>query len=81
LWLTERRKMIFHGKLANVRMFDIDTELEAAEPVTTNDHQSAIIGLRLGLGFDTHYDGCIVNAAAGVNPREEEQQTQGTVVG
>ena len=67
LWITERRKMIFYGKVANVRKFDIDTELEAVEPVTINDHQSAIIGLRLGLGFDTHYYGFVVNAAGGVN--------------
>jgi len=67
LWIIEHRKMIFYGKDKNVRMFDIDTELEAAEPVTITDHQSAIIGIRLGLGFDTHYDGFVVNAAGGVN--------------
>jgi hypothetical protein len=67
VWLIERRTMIFYGKPTNVRMFDIDTELEAAEPVTITDHQSAIIGLRLGLGFDTHYDGFVVNAAGGKN--------------
>jgi hypothetical protein len=67
LLLVERRTMIFYSKSKNIRMFDIDTELEAKEPITINDHQSAIIGLRLGLGFDTHYDGFVVNAAGGIN--------------
>jgi len=67
LLLVERRTMVFYGKSKNIRMFDVDTELEAKEPITINDHQSAIIGLRLGLGFDTHYDGFAVNSAGGVN--------------
>ncbi len=67
LLLVERRTMIFYGKNKNVRMFDIDTELEAKESITINDHQSAFLALRLGLGFDTHYDGFVVNSSGGVN--------------
>jgi len=67
LWLIERRKMIFHAKPATMRTLDIDIELEANEPVTFEDHQSAIIGLRLALPFDTHYDGWVANADGAVN--------------
>jgi hypothetical protein len=67
LWLIEHCTMTFYSKPADVRMFDVDFELEANEPVTFNDQQSAIMGLRLALPFDTHYDGKLVNAAGGVN--------------
>jgi hypothetical protein len=67
LWLIERRKMIFYAKPATMRTLDLDIELEANEPVAFTDHQSAIIGLRLALPFDTHYDGWVTNADGGVN--------------
>jgi hypothetical protein len=67
LWLIERRKITFYSKPANTRTLDVEIELEANEPVTFDDHQSAIIGLRLALPFDTHYDGWVVNAAGGLN--------------
>lgn len=67
LWLVERRTMTFYTKPVESRTFDIDIELEAAEPVTFDDQQSAILGLRLALPFDTHYDGWVANAAGGVN--------------
>jgi len=67
LWLVERRTMTFHTRPPDSRTLDIDLVLEAAEPVTFDDQQSAIIGLRLALPFDTHYDGWAANAAGGVN--------------
>jgi hypothetical protein len=67
LWLVERRTMTFYSKPVDRRTLDIDLELEAIEPVTFDDQQSAIIGLRLALPFDTHYDGWVANAAGGLN--------------
>jgi hypothetical protein len=67
LWLVERRTMTFYTNPAERRTFDIDLELEAMEPVTFDDQQNAIIGLRLALPFDTHYDGWVANAAGGLN--------------
>jgi hypothetical protein len=67
VWLIERRKMTFHGKPADCRVFDIDLELEAVEQVTFGDYQSSIVALRLDLPFDDHYGGRVVNAAGGVN--------------
>lgn len=65
--ITERRRMIFHAEPTTVRTLDIDIELEANEPVMFADHQSAIIGLRLALPFDTHYDGWVANASGATN--------------
>jgi hypothetical protein len=70
LWLVERRTMTFYTEPMEMRTFDIDLELEAMEPVTFGDQQSAIIGLRLALPFDTHYDGWAANAAGGVREAE-----------
>jgi hypothetical protein len=62
-WLVERRTMTFYSKPTDSRMFDIDIELEAAEPVTFDDVQDAVMGFRLALPFDSHYDGKVVNAS------------------
>ncbi|MBZ5512889.1 MAG: PmoA family protein [Acidobacteriia bacterium] len=68
LWIIERRTMTFYTKPADSRMFDIDLQLEAAnEDVTFLDDKDAILGIRLGLPFDTHYDGRLVNAIGGIN--------------
>ncbi len=67
LWLIERRTMTFYTKPADCRMFDIDLELEAAEPLVFGDYQDSMIALRLGLPFDTHYGGKVINAAGGAN--------------
>jgi hypothetical protein len=66
-WLVERRRMTFHAQPAVLRTLDIDLELEADEDVTFADQEGAVIGLRLALPFDTHYDGWAVNAAGGIN--------------
>jgi hypothetical protein len=70
LWLVERRTMTFYTKPLDMRTFDVDLELEAVEPVAFNDQRSAIIGLRLALPFDSHYDGWATNAAGGVREAE-----------
>ena len=67
LWLIERRKMTFYSKPADCRVFDIDLELEAAQQLTFSDYQDSMLALRLGLPFDSHYGGKIVNASGGVN--------------
>lgn len=65
--LVERRRMTFHAKPETHRTLDIDFELEANEDVTFADHEGAVIGMRLALPFDTHYDGWAVNEAGGIN--------------
>lgn len=70
VWLVERRNMTFHTRPLDMRTIDIDVELEAMEPVTFDDQQSAVIGLRLALPFDSHYDGWAANAAGGVREAE-----------
>ena len=67
LWVIERRKMTFYAKPAERRMLDIELELEAAEDVTFADDKDTILGLRLALPFDTHYEGRAINAAGQVN--------------
>jgi hypothetical protein len=67
VWIVDRRTMTFYSKPLDSRMFDIDLELEATQNVTFEDQENAIIGLRLALPFDTHYDGWATNAAGGVN--------------
>lgn len=67
LWIVERRTMTFHAKPAEVRMLDIDVELEAAEPVTFTDYQSSGLAIRLDLPFDDHYGGEARIASGGTN--------------
>jgi Methane oxygenase PmoA len=67
LWLIERRTMTFYAKPADSRMFDIDVELEAAQPVTFTDYQSSGLSIRLDLPFDDHYGGEARIASGGVN--------------
>ncbi len=68
LWIIERRTMTFYTKPVDSRMFDIDLSLEAVnEEVTFLDDKDVILGIRLGLPFDTHYDGRLVNAIGKMN--------------
>jgi hypothetical protein len=67
LWMIERRTMTFYSKPRDCRMFDIDLELEASEPVTFSDYQSGIVAVRLALPFDDHYGGRATIASGGVN--------------
>jgi hypothetical protein len=67
LWVIERRTMTFYTRPADSGMFDIDLELEAVQDVTFQDDKDVILSVRLGLPFDTHYDGRLVNATGGMN--------------
>ena len=67
LWIIERRTITFYTKPADSRMFDIDLDMEAVQDVTFMDDKDVILSLRLGLPFDTHYDGRLVNANGGMN--------------
>lgn len=68
LWIVERRTMTFYTKPVDSRMFDIDLSLEAAnQEVTFIDDKDTVLGIRLGLPFDTHYDGKLVNSIGKVN--------------
>ena len=61
VWVNERRTLIFYSQPANCRMLDLHVDLEAAVPITFDDEQDGILGLRLSLPFDDHYDGMVVN--------------------
>ncbi|MCX6956094.1 MAG: PmoA family protein [Verrucomicrobia bacterium] len=63
VWVVERRTMTFYSQPADCRMFDVTIELTAAEPITFDDEQDGVLGLRLALPFDDHYDGKVVNEA------------------
>lgn len=65
--LTDRRRMVFYSKPADCRMFDVELDFEAIEKVVFEDHQDAVIGVRLALPFDDHYGGRLVNAEGAVN--------------
>lgn len=62
LLVTEDRMMTFFaiGSAANV--LDVDVTLTAREPVTFEDHQDAIIGIRLSPAFDEKNGGVPMNA-------------------
>jgi hypothetical protein len=66
LWVIDRRKITFYAKPADYRMFDIEIELEAVQPVSFEDVQDTVLGFRLALPFDDHYGGKVVNAAGEV---------------
>ena len=66
VWIKERRTLTFYSKPADCRMFDVTLDLEASEPVTFEDVQDAILGLRLALPFDDHYGGKVTNASGAV---------------
>jgi len=67
LWIIERRRMTFYTKPADSRMFDVDIELEAAQDIAFLDDKDQVLSVRLGLPFDTHYDGRLVNCCGGLN--------------
>lgn len=63
VWVIERRTLVFYNQREDCRMFDVTVDLEAAEPITFEDEQDGILGLRLSLPFDDHYEGMVVNEA------------------
>ncbi len=68
LWIIERRTMTFYSRPADSRMLDIDTSWEAPnQDVTFPDDKDVGLGVRLGLPFDTHYGGQLVNSILKLN--------------
>src|SRR6185295_10132795 len=60
--VAEDRLMIFHSGVTNAHVVDIDVTLTARESVTFEDHQDAVIGIRLHHGFDEKNGGMAMNA-------------------
>jgi hypothetical protein len=60
--ITEDRTMIFHSGILNAHIVDVDVTLTARKAVTFEDHQDAIIGIRLHPGFDEKNGGMAMNA-------------------
>ena len=60
--LTETRTMTFYANPPECRMFDVDLTLHAKRDITFEDHHDAVIGMRLGPGFDEKNGGLPVNA-------------------
>jgi len=54
--------MIFHSGGAQAHILDVDATLTAREAVTFEDHQDAVIGIRLHPGFDEKNGGMAMNA-------------------
>jgi len=67
LAVVERRTMIFYSEPRDCRMFDVELELEARGAIVFEDHQDALIGMRLNPAFDERRGGRLVNAEALVN--------------
>ena len=69
--LIDRERFTFYAKPENCRMFDVELEYEATDQkFVFEDHKDAVLGLRLGLPFDDHYGGKLVNAEGKVNEPE-----------
>src|SRR5262249_48280471 len=62
LLLTEDRSMVFHSGIENAHVVDIETILTARDAVTFEDHQDAVIGVRLQPRFDEKNGGMAINA-------------------
>jgi hypothetical protein len=62
LLVTEDRIMIFHSGIPNAHVVDVDETLTARAAVTLEDHQDAVIGIRLHPGFDEKNGGMAINA-------------------
>ncbi|HEU0119632.1 MAG TPA: PmoA family protein [Bryobacteraceae bacterium] len=60
--VAEKRSMTFYGGIPNARIFDIDVVFTARQEVTFDDHQDAVIGIRLSPAFDERNGGMPVNA-------------------
>ncbi|MGJ5819161.1 PmoA family protein [Paludibaculum fermentans] len=62
LLVVEQRAMTFHAGVPGAHVMDVDLTLTAREAVTFEDHQDAIIGVRLAPGFDEKNGGMAINA-------------------
>src|SRR5262245_43495363 len=62
LLVTEDRTMMFYAGIPHAHVFDVDVTLTARQAVEFEDHQDAIIGIRLHPGFDEKNGGMAMNA-------------------
>ncbi len=60
--IAENRTMTFYSGTENSRIFDVDVVFTALKEVTFEDHQDAVIGMRLSPSFDEKNGGMPVNA-------------------
>lgn len=60
--VNEDRVMIFHSGIPNAHVVDVDVTLTARKAVTFEDHQDAVIGVRLHPAFDEKNGGMAMNA-------------------
>jgi hypothetical protein len=60
--VVEDRTMSFHSGGPGAHVVDVDLTLTAHEPVTFEDHQDAVIGIRLRPEFDEKNGGMAMNA-------------------
>ena len=60
--VAENRTMTFHAGRGAAHVLDVDLTLTALVPVTFEDHQDAVIGMRLRPAFDEKNGGIAINA-------------------
>jgi hypothetical protein len=60
--ISETQSMTFYSEPKDARIVDVDLNLNAREAVTFEDHQDAVIGIRLAPAFDEAHGGEAVNA-------------------
>jgi hypothetical protein len=60
--IAEDRTMTFSAGAGGARILDVDLTLTAIQAVTFEDHQDALIGIRLSPAFDERNGGMPVNA-------------------
>ena len=71
--VTETRTMTFYADPPECRMFDVALTLTAKSKIKFEDHQDAVIGMRLGPDFDEKNGGRPINAQGLIG----EAQTRG----
>lgn len=62
LVVTQEQAFTFHSGDKNVRLIDVDITLTARQAVTFEDHQDAVLGVRLGKAFEERNGGIATNA-------------------
>jgi hypothetical protein len=62
LLVVEDRTMVFQSAVPAANIIDVDAVLTARAAVTFEDHQDAVIGIRLHHGFDEKNGGMAMNA-------------------
>jgi hypothetical protein len=60
--ITENRSMTFYAARRAAHVLDVDLTLTALVPITFEDHQDAVIGMRLRPAFDEMNGGIAINA-------------------